>query len=484
MIRVKTGDHNGRFALPSGEEVNGTLTLGADRPPSVSLHPDDPGEPTGIRSFPRDSRASELVGYLFSNDEVIIGDVYLSEWFLRQVMASGRWALVGLNITQVPDRRWSTLEVRITGLETVLGNAITATAWPMVANVEPQRFSADLNTAANYASTGDDVTVWTRYLWSFQPSDPYRFSVSNFATATFVADQPRTVDEWVNQWMNPLLGLVTLATGEREHINSALFSAPDPTRTADHTRFQAEIQGQLFGAGIHQQNTPAERRTRANGAPLVPLFTLADAPPLADLIRAWRTNLGERPATALYRLSMDPTLPSSVRYLLCAQALESFHAEDHAEHEESEDEAYAKDFTAAISSLIAIPDDVLDSSVKRFLKKNVRRTPPRSLANRIHQVLAAIPDHKTLTRTWVERTEPLVPQLTALGYLTEPLAERLGSIRNVLSHGSATLPGRPVHAASRILETLLRGQFLSHLGFNEQQLVDAYAGMTNAHLIG
>jgi ApeA N-terminal domain 1 len=248
----------------------------------------------------------------------------------------------------------------------------------------------------------------------------------------------------------------------------------------DDAPFRAEIKGQLFGAGIHQQDMPAERRTRPNGTPLVPLFTLADAPSLADLIRTWRSSLGERTATALYRLSMDPTLPPPVRYLLCAQALESLHAEDHAEQEESEDEAYDRERIAASAALTAIPDNVLDPSIKRFLKRNVRRKPLRSLASRLHHILGTIPDYDALVGTWTERTQPLVPHLASLDYRTEPLAERLGSIRNVLSHGSVTLPDRPVHAASQILETLLRGKLLMSLGFNNQQLVNAYTGMTNA----
>lgn len=480
MIRLQDGDYNGRFSLPSGEEVNGTLTLGADRPPFLSLHPDDPGDLSGVRSFPRDSRTPELVGYLFSNEEVIVGHVRLSELFPRQVEGSGRWALVGLDIVRVPDRRWNTLQIRLTGLEALLGSAISSTQWPHNTSVDPQRFSADLNMAANYTSTRDAVAVSAKYRWSFSPADPYRFSLMNFPTATLTTHQPLTVDEWAEEWVNPLLGLLTLATGEGERITSVHFSAPDPARAADSPSDRDEIRGQLFGAGIHQQDMPAERRTRSDGTPLVPLFTLGDSPPLADLVRTWRTGLGERTATALYRLSMDPTLPPAVRYLLCAQALESLDAEDHAAQEDAENDAYDRERSAAMAELMAVPDSVLDPSIKKFLKKNVRREPLRSLANRLHHILAAIPNREILVATWTERTNPLVPNLVALNYRTEPLPERLGSIRNILSHGSATLSGGPVHAATRILETLLRGQLLISLGFNREQLVNAYMRMTNS----
>jgi hypothetical protein len=113
------------------------------------------------------------------------------------------------------------------------------------------------------------------------------------------------------------------------------------------------------------------------------------------------------------------------------------------------------------------------------LKKNLPRKPYRSLASRLHHILASIPNHDALVPTWIDRTAPLVPDLVALDCRIEPLHERLASIRNVLSHGSATLPPRHVHAATVIVETLLRGQLLSSLGFNRTQLSSAYTHMTD-----
>jgi ApeA N-terminal domain 1 len=480
MIRVKEGDHNGRFILPTGESVHGVLTLAANRPPSVSLHPDAPGgqRSEGSVAFPRDSRTPELVGHLFSNDEVIIGDVVLSEWFPFQIQAFGRWALVGLEITRVPDRRWNTLQLQVSGLEALLGNAIASTLWPTDTRADPQRLSADLNIAANFTSSSDTVSATAKYRYSFPITDPYRFSVTNYATVFLTADEPLPADEWIQEWVNPLIGLVALATGERERLNSALFSAPDPTRATDDARMPAEITGQLFGAGIHQQDIPAQRRTRPDGTPLVPLFHLADAPPLADLIRRWRTGPGERTATTLYRLSTDPTLPAPVRYLLCAQALEALHSEDHATQEAAQDVAHAEERAAALASLAALPDDLLDPRIKRFLKRNVARRPLRSLAGRLSQILTTVPDSDTLVANWTSLTEPLVLFLAERGYLIEPLHERLASIRNILSHGSAIIPDRPLAAATRILETLLRGQLLASLGFNDMQIGNAYAQMS------
>lgn len=202
---------------------------------------------------------------------------------------------------------WTTLRVRLTGLESVLGNAIAATWWPRSAEVDPQRFSADLNRDAGYESEAEGVSVKVNYDQTFSAADPFRFSLSNYATATLTADSPIGVDEWVRAWIDPLVALISLATGERERINTVTLSAPDPTphhRVADMT---PEVKAQLWGGGIHQQDQAAERRTRPDGSPLVPLFTLADAPPLAELIRRWRASVADQTAASLYRLAMDRT---------------------------------------------------------------------------------------------------------------------------------------------------------------------------------
>jgi len=48
-------------------------------------------------NFPR------LVGRLRSNEEIVVIDATLSQWFLERFLGFGRWAIVGLDIAGVPD---------------------------------------------------------------------------------------------------------------------------------------------------------------------------------------------------------------------------------------------------------------------------------------------------------------------------------------------------------------------------------------------
>lgn len=474
MTRDREGDHGGRFTLPDGRRAHGTVTLASDKPPRVSLHPDEPTPigPEG-RGFPQETELDQLVGDLHSNEEVIVGDVHVSEWFPNQFVASGRWALIGLSITEVAAEGWTTMRVRLTGLESVLGNAIAATWWPRSAEVDPQRFSADLNRDATHVSEAAGVSVKVNYDQTFSAADPFGFSLSNYATATLRADSPLGVDEWGRAWLDPLVALMSLATGERERINTVTLSTPDPTphhRVVDMT---AEIKAQLWGGGIHQQDQAAEHRTRPDGAPLLPLFTLSDAPPLAELIQRWRASVADQTAASLYRLAIDRTLPTQVRYLLNAQALESLHASAAAEAELAEDEAHAERRAAVLELLGAVGDDLLDADVKRFIREHLTRRPYRSLGGRLSRLITSIPSHETRAAEWTRQTEALGAELDGVGRTSAPLHERLASARNALSHGAALTP-QAIAPANRVLEALLRGQLLKRLGFDDDQLTTAY----------
>lgn len=475
-VRDRQGDHGGRFRLPDGRSAVGTLTLAANRPPTLSLVPDTTATiPEGGKGFPQRTEIPRLVGHLFSNEEVVLGDAHVTEWIHDRFQVSARWAVIGLSVAEVDDDRWTHLDVRVTGLESVLGNAIAAMQWPKSPEARPLRYSVDLDPDSRFVSEQEGVTVDVGYETRSSLGDPYRFTVTNFAIARLTSAVPLAIDEWLTEWISPLRELLSLATGVREEIVSVTLLAP--VDGADIEDQNATIRGTLFGSGITQEEAPAERPTRRDGSRLIPAFILHDAPPLAPMIRAWTSELSEATAApALFRLAIDPELPMSVRVLLCAQAIEALDASQRADREAMQDVEHRASRERALTVIGTLDDGVLAPEVQAFVRKSLARTPLRSLAGRIKRSMAHIPDRDSQIATWDIATALLKTELEAAGRLADPLHERLASTRNVLSHGEY-LSARALQPGREVLEGLLRGLFLVRLGFDEGSLAKAYGRM-------
>jgi hypothetical protein len=462
--------------LPDGRSATGTLTLAGNRPPTLSLVPDTPATiPEGGKGFPQSTAIPRLTGHLFSNDEVVLGDAHVTEWFHDRFAVSARWAVIGLSVADVDDDQWSRLEVRMTGLNLVLGNAIAATHLPTSGETRPLRYSVDLDPDARCVSETEGVTVDVGYETRSSLGDPYRFTVTNLATARLTAAVPLGVDHWLREWIVPLRDLLSLATGMREAIASVTLLTPEIG--ADVKNQRATIRGVLFGSGITQEKVPAERRTRRGGSYVSPSFILRDAPPLASMIRAWKTELSEATAApVLFRLAMDPELPTSVRVLLSAQAIEALDASQRADHEMAEDTKHRASRERAVTAIDALDSEVLDPEVRAFVRKSLSRSPFRSFAGRVKRSMDHIPDWSSQQAAWDAATELLKTELEAVGRVAEPLHERLASTRNALSHGEY-LSASALRPAGEILERLLRGLFLTRIGFGEDGLAMAYERM-------
>jgi hypothetical protein len=416
---------------------------------------------------------TQLLGRLHSNDEVILGDVDLTEWFPGQFHATSRWGLVGLAVTTPTEGRWTGATVRVSGLDLVLGNAIVATRWPKDSSVSPRRYSADL-TEKQFESSAGGVEVIASFDSSTTFADPYVFAVRNFATLRFSAPAGLSVDEWLHYWIAPLVDVLSVATGETEHVHSAEL-AFTPIVPPEGSMAQRTV-GHLFGAGIRQDDPPATRRTGRGGHPVIPLFTLDQAPPLAELLTMAREDDEYRTAVALYRLALDRQLPTSVRYLLCVQAIESLQSASSQERERLEDDHHLQRRTDVLIGLNDVADEALDSEDKRFIKKFLAKAPHRSLGSRLKSVLDDVPDSAQRVPAWTERSNDLGAHLASLGRPGDSLHERLASSRNALSHGTS-IPSHLLSPAVDIVLTLLRGTLLTRLGFTKAQCDVAFERM-------
>jgi len=118
----------------------------------------------------------------------------------------------------------------------------------------------------------------------------------------------------VTDWALPLADLVSLLRDVPEHVSGVKVAngSFDPESRSDY------VSGNVYGPRI-ARTRPGRRRFPADGAlPIVPrLFTLDDAPPLAQLIRdSPTTRIRGATAVSLLRLAHDPTLPDAVTFTL------------------------------------------------------------------------------------------------------------------------------------------------------------------------
>lgn len=476
--RDSGGTYAGDFTLPDGRKAHGVLELQVDAPPSLGVKPETatPVGPEG-RSFPQESAADVVIGSLHTNEAVVLGDAHVSEWFPNQFLVSSRWGLVGLSVDTVPECSWTKMRAGFSGMETILGNAIKSTSWPPDAETDPQTYGASIERESRFISRSGPVEVTASYDNTVKAFDPFEFRLTSFPAVTFEADSPLTVDEWIDGWLNPMLGLLTLATGEQESVLWAHLSIVDPDPGIADLPVAPEITATLWGSGIHQDRRPASLRTHRDGSSLQPAFLLSEAPPLAEMVARWRSSLADTASAGLYRLALDAGLPLQVRFLMCAQALEGLDAHDQMAAEALDDKAYLaarKNAVAEVAS--AEKQGCLSNTSRKFVKRYLPKAPPRSLASRLSRVIgsAQVSDERKVS--WLALTEPLMDELRASGRQANSLEERLAAARNSLSHGD-TLAPEALRPAVRILEILLRGQLLQRLGFDSEQLGKSYERM-------
>jgi hypothetical protein len=464
QLTVAPGEHAGIWEV-DGEDINGVVDLQPRRPPQLTFYPGKGISPAGIPGPQRDF--PELRGRLYSNIEVILKDAFLQD-FLGQDVGSARWAVAGLNVADVPNSRWKRIQFQVSGAELVWGNAVTAIKWPKDSKTTPEHLEVDLKPDVQ-ESSGEGARIYCGYSSTFPLSDPYGFHVDTAPVVVIENDRGMTIDEWVERWVQPMVHLVSLSTGRTETLKWLMVR--NLTEAEAERDRHAQITGQVFGAGIDQEVLRAQRITDSRGRPVLPLFTLAEAPELGELIPRWRDLAENHPELVLQRLASNPDLPVVARFLLTMQALESVHATENRIAEQEEQARYREERGKVLKVLQSITE--LDGDTFKFLNKNLAKDPFRSLAGRIRALIRKVPDKKRRVDDWLKRTDDLGAALAADGRKAGDFAERLSQARNVLSHGGV-LPTGALAPAVNIAGALLRCELLFLLAFSSEQTGKAY----------
>ena len=167
-----------------------------------------------------------------------------------------------------------------------------------------------------------------------------------------------------------------------------------------------------------------------------PLLTLAGLQtPFPDLVERWRAlDEDENVFFALFRMVISqPELPNRARYLFLVQALESLHGVEHQAEDEASQTAFQTDRKRVLTEL----DEVgLNTDSLRFIKKNWSKRRPDSLARRLRDLIAWLP------QVAADEVQALASTSIA-NYLEECAGQELDvetllqGLRNELSHGNS-----------------------------------------------
>lgn len=458
-MKVELGQHIGSFRLPSGEIASGVLSLERGDGPRVALNATTGlQDPKGGFSIPGPvAPFDSMTGWLRSNLDVQLGPGALNEWFPGQAVAGARWAVVGFDLDHAATG-WTRVKVRLTGLDQMVKSRLGPRHLPLVDDGNGV-YSVDALEEGNLESEFDGVRVVAGHDLVTQLGNPHAFILESIATVVFEAETPQPIRVWMDDWIHPLVTLVSLATSQHEHLTTVLLTNEGSTDAAGHAR------GYLFGDEISQEDVKSNLRMGRSGGWLRSLIRLDMAPPLAELIQASRSGITSESAMSLHSLSLDEELPAQVRLLMNIQALEALDTADHKMSEGLKYEERKERFKEIIEEL----KDANNDKAATFLKKKASARFGRPLSGRLHRLCSQLPNRETVTAKLNDDLDPVGSYLSDHGKSHDTPFVCLEAIRNLLSHGQdvpAIITQTALGAASR----LLRLDLLRRLGLNEEQL--------------
>jgi ApeA N-terminal domain 1 len=470
---VQPGEYGAEWFLDD-RTIAGELDLAAGRPPVVSLYGDVvPSDWSRGGGFPQKHRFGRVHGRTRSGMDVVLTDANIDILFPgRRSLGVARHAIVGMGVADVPNDAYPRLRFQITELDLLFGCApIKSVSWPEAGTPHLHgQYTIEVNSDADFEwEDAASITLSCSYDLQVSLGTFHAHRVVFAPVVAISTDSSLTVDEWIAQWVMPLLRLAALATRRPQRLSWLTVNtrSHDPSVKEEHH----DVIGTVFGSGIEQAPYEAEYREEWREFENRPLFTLASLPmPLPSLIRRWRSlESAQNPFIELYTLALRHTdLPARARYLYLMQALEALHSFDHREDDEKDRRAYAARRTAALETLNRFD---LPSGTLPFIKDSWSKRPADLLDRRFADLIAHVPDAVRHLLTVPADNEVLSDAVA--GDVTA-LQGQLRKLRNDLSHGNRNYDAAVLRPWVDIAEQLCRAHALRLLDFDDEAIT---AGM-------
>lgn len=433
-------------------EAHGALTVEAGKPPKGTAHGDFDVHlekmAGGAIGFPQQAQVPVLTGSLSNGANVILVNARVSYWFSNQASIAAQAAIITLaNIDDSDEPLFQQFDIQIGGLDAIAGvSPIKSTKFPKgvtgtwAAELDPKDFRQEWSDAT--------ATAGVTYYGSFRSFDPYAFSMGFSPVAWCKLDEPATFDKLLDDWIEPLRRVVSIATGRSEEI-TCLTVYPV---AADGS----ERKGQLFGSGITQE--PYESSRDEVERIKSPLRLKTDGVSLLELLRTWQQlESVHHPLLETYgaMLHARDQHPRS-RFLLLLQAIEGTHGHETKASFAKRQKTHTEDRDA----VIALAKDSLDAKQLKFLERNLGKRPPGGLEPAINWLSKKLPGD---VKAQLDAT-PLITATKAAPVSAKNAPDALRIIRNHLAHGTKGYDASELHQVVEVLERIVRAHALELLG--------------------
>lgn len=451
-------DYLATWQLPSPKggtlAAHGALTVEAGKPPKAMAHGDFAGQleemAGGGIGFPQYVDAPVLTGSLSNGANVLLVNAQVSYWFTSQASIHAAAAIITLADVASEEALFNQFDIQVGGLDAIAGVApIKSTKFPKEGAAGT--WAADL--ASDFKQEWNDAgaTLGLTYFGSFRSFDPYAFSMGFSPVAWGRLDAPVPFGQLLDEWINPLRRVVSIATGRAEEITYlTVYPVTDD---------EWERKGQLFGSGINQE--PYESSREEIQEINSPLRLKSDGVSLLELLRAWqKLESVHHPLVETYgsMLHARDQHPRS-RFLLLLQAIEGTHGyETKASFAKRQ-----KKHTQDRDEVVELTKGSLDAKQLKFLERNLGKRPPGGLEPAINWLANKLPG---ALKAKLEGT-PLITATAAAPVSAKNAPDALRIIRNDLAHGTKGYDAYELQQVVEVLERMVRAHALELLGCPE-----------------
>lgn len=449
MRLFEPGVYSGRWLL-GDEKLGGTVDLRAGQRPLCRLLWG--AESLEVGDFPRAGGQVEVLrGRLENGYEVILLDGQIGHGFAGRTGVSAAMALAGWEIPD--DLLFGMVEFQVGGLsELATVPPLKAVQFSM-APAEGAEFAArwDAESEQRWRSAdGDEIEL--KFTAAIDWSGYYGMTVAT-SPIMRIRGTPRTVREWLCEYVVPMVELTSMATARRQPVAWVKVGSDAGARSV------ASVQ--VFGPMVEAQaafNATEPELDQMISEVHASLISLGPAGVnLVTLLSRWR-ELREKHRTFYEYLIMartDPHASDRARLMTVLPALEALHDRLHGSPSPEPGEKRRNEVLNRIHEMRQYVGgrSGLTNDDMQFLEERLAPS-DGILARRLTRLV-----ERNLTselRAQLTRLIDPLPEALVLDKVTETQTAwaAMGTVRNRLAHGKPLLSARQVAAAARLANTV------------------------------